>query len=237
MRFLAAGITTVRDVGSPDDEAITLREAIRLGLVDGPRIVSCGRIVSATAPGGRIFGTMYEEADGPWEMRRGGPPPAPPRGGLHQGDGDRRPLRDGRGSRARPDDRRGDRGGRRRGASDGRSGGGARRRPRWRTTGDRGRGRHDRARPEPPPRAQAPRPDGRARHRPRPDPFHVPRPGRALPRRLRSVARGPGGTPAGRSRRRRSGRPATRASSSPRATTAARPAPTPTSSSGWSRPA
>jgi imidazolonepropionase-like amidohydrolase len=68
--FLAAGITTVRDVGSPDDEAITLREAIRLGLVEGPRILSCGRIITATAPGSRIFGTMYEEADGPWEMRR-----------------------------------------------------------------------------------------------------------------------------------------------------------------------
>jgi imidazolonepropionase-like amidohydrolase len=68
--FLRAGITTVRDVGSPEDEAITLREAIRLGLVDGPRILSCGRILSATAPGARIFGTMYEEADGPWEMRR-----------------------------------------------------------------------------------------------------------------------------------------------------------------------
>jgi imidazolonepropionase-like amidohydrolase len=68
--LLEAGITTVRDVGSPEDEALTLREAIRLGLVDGPRILTCGRIVSATAPGGRIFGTMYEEADGPWEMRR-----------------------------------------------------------------------------------------------------------------------------------------------------------------------
>jgi imidazolonepropionase-like amidohydrolase len=68
--FLAGGITTVRDVGSPDDEAITLREAIRLGLTAGPLILSCGRIVSATSPGGRIFGTMYEDADGPWEMRR-----------------------------------------------------------------------------------------------------------------------------------------------------------------------
>jgi imidazolonepropionase-like amidohydrolase len=68
--FLAAGITTVRDVGSPDDEALTLRDAIRLGLLEGPRILSCGRIISATAPGARIFGTMYEEADGPWEMRR-----------------------------------------------------------------------------------------------------------------------------------------------------------------------
>jgi imidazolonepropionase-like amidohydrolase len=68
--WLEAGITTVRDVGSPEDEALTLREAIRLGLVEGPRILTCGRILSATAPGGRIFGTMYEEADGPWEMRR-----------------------------------------------------------------------------------------------------------------------------------------------------------------------
>ena len=68
--YLDAGITAVRDVGSPDDEALTLREAIRLGLVEGPRILTCGRILSATAPGGAIFGTMYEEADGPWEMRR-----------------------------------------------------------------------------------------------------------------------------------------------------------------------
>jgi imidazolonepropionase-like amidohydrolase len=68
--WLAGGLTTIRDVGSFDDEAITLRTAIDLGLADGPRIVSCGRIVSATSPGGRIFGSMYEEADGPWEVRR-----------------------------------------------------------------------------------------------------------------------------------------------------------------------
>lgn len=68
--FLRAGITTVRDVGSYDDEALVLREAIRLGLTDGPRVLSCGRILSATAPGGRIFGTMYREADGPDELRK-----------------------------------------------------------------------------------------------------------------------------------------------------------------------
>jgi imidazolonepropionase-like amidohydrolase len=68
--LLAAGVTTVRDVGSYDDEAIVLREAIRLGLVDGPRVLSCGRIISATAPGGAMFGTMYREADGPLEMRK-----------------------------------------------------------------------------------------------------------------------------------------------------------------------
>jgi imidazolonepropionase-like amidohydrolase len=68
--MLAAGITTVRDVGSYDDEAIVLREAVRLGLLDGPRILSCGRIISATSPGGAIFTTMYREADGADEMRK-----------------------------------------------------------------------------------------------------------------------------------------------------------------------
>ncbi len=68
--LLRAGITTVRDVGSFDGEAIVLRRAIELGLLDGPRILSCAKIVSATSPGARIFGTMYREADGPWEMRK-----------------------------------------------------------------------------------------------------------------------------------------------------------------------
>ncbi|HTP22017.1 MAG TPA: amidohydrolase family protein [Solirubrobacteraceae bacterium] len=68
--LLAAGITTVRDVGSYDDEAIALRDAVRLEIVPGPRILSCGRIISATAPGGAIFGTMYREADGADDMRR-----------------------------------------------------------------------------------------------------------------------------------------------------------------------
>jgi imidazolonepropionase-like amidohydrolase len=68
--LLAAGITSVRDVGSYDDEAIALREAVRLEIVEGPRILSCGRIISATAPGGALFTTMYREADGPDDMRK-----------------------------------------------------------------------------------------------------------------------------------------------------------------------
>ena len=68
--MLAAGVTSVRDVGAYDDEAIVLREAVRLGIVEGPRILSCGRIISATAPGGAIFTTMYREADGPDDMRQ-----------------------------------------------------------------------------------------------------------------------------------------------------------------------
>lgn len=68
--MLDAGITSVRDVGCYDCEAIVLREAIRLRLLDGPRLLSCGRIISATSPGGAIFTTMYREADGPEEMRK-----------------------------------------------------------------------------------------------------------------------------------------------------------------------
>lgn len=68
--FLRAGVTSIRDVGSFDDNAIVFREAIRLGVTNGPRVLTCGRIISATALGGRVFHSMYEEADGPWEMRR-----------------------------------------------------------------------------------------------------------------------------------------------------------------------
>src|SRR3954467_794387 len=70
LELLRAGFTTVRDVGCYDEEAIALRQAIDLGVIPGPRVLSCGRIISATSPGGAIFGTMYHEADGPWEMRR-----------------------------------------------------------------------------------------------------------------------------------------------------------------------
>jgi imidazolonepropionase-like amidohydrolase len=69
-RIVASGFTTVRDVGSFDDEASALKLAVELGIVPGPLILTCGRIVSATAPGGVIYGTMYREADGPWEMRK-----------------------------------------------------------------------------------------------------------------------------------------------------------------------
>ena len=68
--LLEAGITTVRDVGSMDDEALALRTAVDLGIVAGPRILTCARIVSATSPGGRIFGSMYREADGPDDVRK-----------------------------------------------------------------------------------------------------------------------------------------------------------------------
>ena len=69
-RMLRSGFTTVRDVGGYDDEATVLKFAIEARVVPGPRVYTCGRIVSATGPGGELFGSMYREADGPWEMRK-----------------------------------------------------------------------------------------------------------------------------------------------------------------------
>src|SRR5258708_16647744 len=43
---------------------------MRYGAFRGPRLLTCGKIISATAAGGRFYGTMYREAAGPDDMRR-----------------------------------------------------------------------------------------------------------------------------------------------------------------------
>jgi imidazolonepropionase-like amidohydrolase len=60
----------VRDVGSFGDLVFDARQGMRYGAFRGPRLLACGRIVSATAPGGRFFEGMYREADGPDDVRR-----------------------------------------------------------------------------------------------------------------------------------------------------------------------
>src|SRR5439155_21824026 len=64
------GITTVRDVGSIGDIVVEARQAMRCGAFSGPRVLTCGRIVSPTGPGGRFFAGMYREADGVDDVRR-----------------------------------------------------------------------------------------------------------------------------------------------------------------------
>lgn len=68
--ILKSGFTSIRDVGCYDNESLVTGQAIELGIIPGPRIFSCGQIISATAPGGVTFHAMYREADGPWEMRK-----------------------------------------------------------------------------------------------------------------------------------------------------------------------
>jgi imidazolonepropionase-like amidohydrolase len=67
---LRMGITTMRDVGSMGDLVVEARQAMRYGAFRGPRLLTCGRIVSPTGPGGRFFSGMYREADGPDDVRR-----------------------------------------------------------------------------------------------------------------------------------------------------------------------
>lgn len=68
--LLRMGVTTVRDVGAFDDDLLHARRAIEFGAIPGPRVLACGRILSATSPGGAHFPGMYREGDGVDEMRK-----------------------------------------------------------------------------------------------------------------------------------------------------------------------
>jgi imidazolonepropionase-like amidohydrolase len=68
--YLRRGVTTIRVTGSQGRAPQEARQAMRYGAFRGPRVLTCGKIISATAPGGRFYGDMYREADGPADMRR-----------------------------------------------------------------------------------------------------------------------------------------------------------------------
>lgn len=67
---LAAGITTVRDVGGRFGLEFVVRRAIQSGLYVGPRMVLSGKLLSITSAGTEYYDGMYREADGPEEVRR-----------------------------------------------------------------------------------------------------------------------------------------------------------------------
>jgi len=64
---LDTGVTTIRDCGGKGVLTFRLREAIRKGIVAGPRLVLSGRPLTITGGHCRYFGG---EVDGPEEMRR-----------------------------------------------------------------------------------------------------------------------------------------------------------------------
>jgi imidazolonepropionase-like amidohydrolase len=68
---LRMGITTVRDMGTYGDLVFEARQAMRYRAFRGARILTCGLIISSTAPGGVIFEGMYREVDGVDEVRKG----------------------------------------------------------------------------------------------------------------------------------------------------------------------
>lgn len=65
--MLAAGITTVRDLGAPTALALELRDAIATGLVAGPSLLVSGAPITTT--GGHCW-FMGGEADGELEVRK-----------------------------------------------------------------------------------------------------------------------------------------------------------------------
>ncbi len=64
-KTLAAGFTTVRDVGCRDHTIIALRNAISQGLHRGPRILAAGQVICMTGGHARFIG---READGPVDV-------------------------------------------------------------------------------------------------------------------------------------------------------------------------
>lgn len=63
-RTLAAGVTTVRDVGGRDHLEFDVRRAAGDGLLRTPRLVLAGKIVSRPTPGASSWPGMYREASG-----------------------------------------------------------------------------------------------------------------------------------------------------------------------------
>jgi imidazolonepropionase-like amidohydrolase len=64
---LAAGVTTLRDLGSRETLALDAHTAVAEGVVPGPRVLACGQNVIMTGGHGHWFG---READGPHEVRK-----------------------------------------------------------------------------------------------------------------------------------------------------------------------
>ena len=67
-RTVEAGVTTVRDLGGREYAEIAVRDAVRAGLVPGPRLLCAGRAVCIT--GGHGWRLLGRQADGPDDLRR-----------------------------------------------------------------------------------------------------------------------------------------------------------------------
>ncbi|WP_414901501.1 amidohydrolase family protein [Sphingomonas flavalba] len=80
-QLVGAGITAVRDVGTVDDVALRIKEAVDRGVVRGPRVLWSGRIIATTGGHGDevtstatgrqkpAMGGTTKGYNGPWEWR------------------------------------------------------------------------------------------------------------------------------------------------------------------------
>jgi imidazolonepropionase-like amidohydrolase len=64
---LAAGVTTVRDLGGRSHVDLSVRDAVAAGMIAGPRILAAGEMICMTGGHGWMFG---RQADGPDEVRK-----------------------------------------------------------------------------------------------------------------------------------------------------------------------
>ena len=67
-KTVMAGVTTIRDAGGVDHLELGVRDAVRDGLIPGPRILASGQLVCMT--GGHGWQVGGREADGPHEVRK-----------------------------------------------------------------------------------------------------------------------------------------------------------------------
>jgi len=63
-----AGVTTVRDLGGRDYAELSVRDAVRAGMIPGPRVLAAGRGICIT--GGHGWHLIGREADGADDVRR-----------------------------------------------------------------------------------------------------------------------------------------------------------------------
>ena len=61
--YLRQGFTTIRDCGNPYYVANAIRDAVSAGIIDGPRIFSCGTILTPYAKGNDSFPNLYAEVN------------------------------------------------------------------------------------------------------------------------------------------------------------------------------
>ncbi len=68
-KYLASGVTAIRDVGSPIESMQALRRAQAAGYIDTIRLFPCGYLITVTGGhGDGMDGALA--ADGPWEFRK-----------------------------------------------------------------------------------------------------------------------------------------------------------------------
>jgi len=67
---LKNGVTTIRDVSSPDHVGISIPKARAAGYIQAPRVITCGDGICMTGGHGSGFGIGVIESDGPIEVRK-----------------------------------------------------------------------------------------------------------------------------------------------------------------------